>query len=74
MVFYGHYHKNKKFKNSKNWDCNKRVSPWFRSKIGNLSRIFLEREIGAEKCVKDILEGRNAFRDYKNNKKKAAKK
>ena len=33
-------YKNKKLKKSKNWDCYKGVSPWFRSKIGNLSRFF----------------------------------
>ena len=33
-------HKNKKFKESKNWDFSKKVSPWFWSKIGNFS-IFL---------------------------------
>ena len=28
-------YKNKKFKNSKNWDFTKGVSPWFWSKIGH---------------------------------------
>ena len=28
-------YKNKKFKNSKNWDFSKGVSPWFWSKIGH---------------------------------------
>ena len=36
-------YKSKKFKTSKNWNCYKGVSPWFRSKIGNLSRISFGR-------------------------------
>ena len=28
-------YKNKKFKNSKNWDFSEGVSPWFWSKIGH---------------------------------------
>ena len=63
------HYKNKKLKKSKNWDCYKGISPWFRSKIGKLSRIsFLGEEIGAEKCVYDILEGRNPFLNYENKK------
>ena len=56
------HYKNKKLKKSKNWDCYKGISPWIRSKIGNLSRIsFSGEEIGAEKCVYDILEGKTPF-------------
>ena len=62
-------YKNKKLKKSKSWYCYKGVSPWFRSKIGNFSKIFFGGGgIGAEKCVYDILEGRNAFLNYENKK------
>ena len=68
MVFYRHYHKNKKFKKSKNWDCNKRVHGFGQKLV--IYREFFRggggKEIGAEKCDYDILEGRNVFLNYEN--------
>ena len=68
MVFYRHYHKNKKFKKSKNWDCNKRVHGFGQKLV--IYREFFRggggKEIGAEKCDYDILEGRNVFLYYEN--------
>ena len=61
-------YESKKFKKSKNWDCYKGVSPWFGSKIGNLSRISFGRGNRRRKCVYDILQGRNAFLNYENTK------
>ena len=35
-------YKNKKFKKSKNWHFSKGVDPWFSSKHGHFSNIFLK--------------------------------
>ena len=61
-------HRNKKFKKSKNCDFFKGVSSWFWSKIGKFLHIFLKRKNRPNKCVYDILEGRNASLEYKNKK------
>ena len=41
-------YKNKKFKNSKNWDFFKGVNPWFWSKNGHFSNLFFLGNIGEE--------------------------
>ena len=64
--------KNKKFKKSKNRDFSKGVSLWFWSKIGHFS-MFLGN-IGQENVFYNILERKNAFLGYKNEKFKKSKK
>ena len=44
-------YKNKKFKKSKNWDFSKGVNPWFWSKNGHFSNIFLFRQYRPGKCL-----------------------
>ena len=65
-------YKNDKFKKSKNWDFSKAVNPWFWSKIGHFSTFFLGN-IGQENLFYDILERKNTFLGYKNNKFKKSK-
>ena len=65
-------YKNKKFIKSKNWHIPKGVKPWFWSKNGHFSRIFLDN-IGQENVFYDILERKNAFLGYKNKKSKKSK-
>ena len=65
-------YKNDKFKKSKNWDFSKAVNPWFWSKIGHFSTFFLGN-IGPENLFYDILERKNTFLGYKNNKFKKSK-
>ena len=60
-------YKNNKFKQLKNWDFSKGVNLWFWSKIGRFSIFFLGN-IGQENVFYDILEGKNTFLGYKNNK------
>ena len=66
-------YKNKKFKNSKNWHFSKGVNPWFWSKNGHFSNFFFLGNIGQENVFYDILERKNAFLGYKNNKFKKTK-
>ena len=66
-------YKNKKFKKSKNWDFSKGVNPWFWSKIGQFPIVFFLRNTGQENVFYDILERKNAFLRYKNNKLKKSK-
>ena len=66
-------YKNKKFKNSKNWHFSKGVNPWFWSKNGHISNFFFFGNIGQENVFNDILEQKNAFLGYKNNKFKKSK-
>ena len=66
-------YKNKKIKKSKNWHFSKGVSPWFWSKIGHFSTLFFLFNIGQENVFYDILERKNAFLGYKNNKLKKSK-
>ena len=61
-------YKNNKLKKSKNWDFSKVVNPWFWSKIGDFPIVFLLGNIGEENVFYDILEGKNTFLGYKNNK------
>ena len=61
-------YKNKKFKKSKNWHFSKRVNPWFWSKNGHFSNFFFLGNIGQENVFYDILERKNVFLGYKNQK------
>ena len=58
-------YKNNSFKKSKNWRFSKGVNPWFSSKNGHFSDIFLGN-IGLENVSDDILERKDAFLGYKN--------
>ena len=66
-------YKNKKFKKSKNWHFSKGVNPWFWSKNGHFFQLFFKANIGKENVFYDILERKNAFLGYKNNKFKNSK-
>ena len=66
-------YKNKKFKKSKNWHFSKGVNPWFWSKNGHFSKFFFLGNIGQENVFYDIVERKNAFLGYKNNKLKKSK-
>ena len=48
-------------------------NPWFWSKNGHFSNFLFLGNIGEENVVYDILEGKNAFLGYKNNKFKKSK-
>ena len=61
-------YKNNKFRKSKNWDFSKGANPWFWSKIGHFSMVSFLGNIGEENAFYDILERKNAFQGYKNNK------
>ena len=49
-------YKNKKLKESKYWDCFKGASPWFWSKIGNVSIFLLQANV-----FHNILERKKHF-------------
>ena len=66
-------YKNNKLKKSKNWDFSKGVNPWFWSKIGDFPIVFFLGNIGPENVFHDILERKNTFLGYKNNKFKRSK-
>ena len=66
-------YKNKKFKKSKNWHFSKGVNPWFWSKNRHFSNFFFLGNIGQENVFYDILERKNTFLGYKNNKSKKSK-
>ena len=66
-------YKNKKFKKSKNWDFSKGVNPCFSSKIRHFPIVFVLGNIRQENVFYDILERKNAFLGYKNNKFKKSK-
>ena len=53
-------HKNKTFKQSKNWDFSKGVNPWFSSKNGHFSNFF-GGNIGQKNVLYDTLEQKNDF-------------
>ena len=65
-------YKNKKFKKSKNWDFTIGVNPWFAQKLA-IFPCFSFSNIGHDIVFYDILKGKNAFLDYKNNKFKKSK-
>ena len=52
-------YKNKKFKELKNWQFSKGVSPWFSSKIGHFFTFL--GNIGQENVFYDILERETPF-------------
>ena len=60
--------KNKKFGKWKNWHFSKGVNPWFSSKNGHFSNMFLLDNIGKEYVFYDILERKNPILGYKNKK------
>ena len=66
-------YKNKKFKESKNWHFSKGVSLCFWSKIGHFLSFCFLGNICQENVFYDILERKNAFLGYKNNKFKKSK-
>ena len=66
-------YKNKKFKKSKNWHFSKGVNPWFWSKNGHFSNFVFSGNIGQANVFYHILERKNAFLAYKNNKMKKSK-
>ena len=66
-------YKNKNIKKAKNWNFSKGVNPWFWSKHGHFSNFFL-CNIGQENVFYDILERKNVFLGYKNDKFKKWKK
>ena len=66
-------YKNKKFKKSKNWHFSKVVNQWFWSKNGHFSNFYFLGNISQENVFCDILEQKNAFLGYKNNKFKKSK-
>ena len=65
-------YKNKKSKKSKIWHFSKRINSRFWSKNGHFSNCFFGNE-GQENVFYDILERKNAFLGYKNNKCKKSK-
>ena len=65
--------KNKKFKQSKNWDFSKGANPWFWSKKGHFSNFLFLRDIDQENVFYDILEKKNDFLRHKNKKFKKSK-
>ena len=58
---------------SKNRDFWNGVSPWFWFKIGHFSIFFILGNMDQEKVFYDIVERKNAFRGYKNNRFKESK-
>ena len=56
----------KKFKNSKNWYFSKGDNPWFSVQKWPSFQNFFLGTIGQENVFYDILEGKIAFRGYKN--------
>ena len=66
-------YKNKKSKKSKNWHFCKGINPWFGSKTDHFSNFFFLGNIGQENVFYDILERKNAFFGYKNQKSKKSK-
>ena len=66
-------YKNNKFKKSKNLHFCKGLKPWFWSENGHFSNFFFFGNIGKENAFYDILERKNAFLGYKNNKFKKSK-
>ena len=61
-------YKSKKFRNSKNWHFSKGVNPLFWSKNGHISTFYFLGNIGQENVFCDIVERKNGFLGYKNNK------
>ena len=66
-------YKNNKFKKSKNWDFSQGVNPWFWSENRHFSNFFGGGNKGQENVFYHILQRKNAFLSYKNNKFKKSK-
>ena len=66
-------YKNKKFKKSKNCHFSKGVNPWFLSKKWPFFQLFFLGNIEQGNVFYDILERKNAFLGYKNEKFKKSK-
>ena len=66
-------YKNNKFKKSKNSHFSKEVNPWFWSKMAIFPTFFFLANIGQQNVFDDIIEPKNAFLGYKNNKFKKSK-
>ena len=66
-------YKNNNSKKSKNWHFSKGVNSWFLSKNGHFSNFGFLGNIGQANVFYDILERKNAFLGYKNNKFKKSK-
>ena len=65
-VFLGY--KNEKFKKSQNWHFSKGVNPWFWSKNRHFFNFLFLGNIGQKNVLFDILERKNVFLGYENNK------
>ena len=61
-------YKKNKIEKSRNWLFFKVVNPWFWSKNGQFSNFFFFGNIRQENVFYDILERKNDFLGYKNNK------
>ena len=66
-------YKNKKFKNSKNWDFFKRVSPWFWSKIDNFFQISMLGKISQKNVFTIFLKEETPFQTVKTKSSKSQK-
>ena len=62
-----------KSKKSKNWHFSKGVNPWFWSKSGHFFNFLFLGNIGKKNVFYHILERKNAFLGYKNEKFKKSK-
>ena len=61
-------YKQKKFKNSRNWEFSKGVNPWFWSRNCHFFNFFFLANIAQENVFYDILERNKAFLRHKNKK------
>ena len=61
-------YENNKFKKFKNWHFCIGVNPWFWSKKSHFSNFFFLGNLGQENVFYDIIEQKDAFLGYKNNK------
>ena len=66
-------YRNKKFQKTKNWHFSKGVKPSFWSKNGHFSKLFFLGNMGQENVFYDILQPKNSFLGYKNQKFKSQK-
>ena len=66
-------YRNKKFKKSKTWHFAKGVNQWFWSKNGHFFNFFFLGNTSLENVFYDILDRKNDFLGYKNNKFKKSK-
>ena len=66
-------YKNKKFRNSKNWDFSKGKTHPFGPKMADLPTFFFLGNIAQENVFYNILERRNACLGYENSKLKTSK-